>query len=660
MKTLLILLLVLAVLFLLLLLLLRPDPSARKKMAPFVGRRYAHRGLHCAQDGIPENSLPAFRRAVEAGYGIELDLHLTTDGQLVVFHDDTLDRVCGVTGRVDEKSYAELQQLRLLGTEERIPLFSEVLDIVAGKIPMIVEVKYQKNYPALCEKMMSQLRTGTYTHLLVWKIDRISRNLLDFAEMYQELKDLGVTFVSKNEQFDTSTAMGEAMLKIILVFAELERNMTSERVAATMISRASNGQWNGGRIPYGYDYDPEEQTFSFNSDEYNIAHLIHDKYEELRSLVYLARYLNEHGYRTRAGNDWSPVSLDIILRSVFYCGDYQYNRLKEGDRQRPKDKSEWITVKDHHPAIVSRGQKERILALLESNRRLKSFRKSGKSKYTHIFSGLLICGNCGQPMTSSISTVKKTTGRRYSLYFCPTHRKSKLWCTGKSTSDPIIGEFVFNYILNMLNAQKAFSPETSIQELEQQLLSGDTFSPVAAIAPDGLQDLFHTLRTGTVKGEVFGKDVKIKTDSEPPLQLSKLKKEKIRLERAIDRLNKLFLYSEKAMSESEYLTQKIQLSDSLEEVEDKLAFLASEDSLQQSITDDEFISKASNFILSQKLTDRNYVSFQSLSATVSPEVLDSFLSSIIDNIVFKDGAVHSITFRNGLSHTFIYKEKPEV
>ena len=362
------------------------------------------------------------------------------------------------------------------------------------------------------QKMMSQLRTGTYTHLLVWKIDRISRNLLDFAEMYQELKDLGVTFVSKNEQFDTSTAMGEAMLKIILVFAELERNMTSERVTATMISRASNGQWNGGRIPYGYDYDPEEQDFSFNSDEYNIAHLIHDKYEELRSLVYLARYLNEHGYRTRAGNDWSPVSLDIILRSVFYCGDYQYNRLKEGDRQRPKDKSEWITVKDHHPAIVSREQKERILALLESNRRLKSFRKSGKSKYTHIFSGLLICGNCGQPMTSSISTIKKTTGRRYSLYFCPTHRKSKLWCTGKSTSDPIIGEFVFNYILNMLNAQKAFSSETSIQELEQQLLSGDTFSPVAAIAPDGLQDLFHTLRTGTVKGEVFGKDVKKGSD----------------------------------------------------------------------------------------------------------------------------------------------------
>ena len=105
------------------------------------------------------------------------------------------------------------------------------------------------------QEMMSQIRQGVFTHLLVWKIDRISRNLLDFASMYNELKELGVIFVSKNEQFDTSTAMGEAMLKIILVFAELERNMTSERVTATMISRANNGLWNGGRVPYGYNYD---------------------------------------------------------------------------------------------------------------------------------------------------------------------------------------------------------------------------------------------------------------------------------------------------------------------------------------------------------------------------------------------------------------------
>lgn len=94
------------------------------------------------------------------------------------------------------------------------------------------------------QRMINRVRTGEFSHILVWKIDRISRNLLDFAAMYAELKKLGVTFVSKNEQFDTSSAMGEAMLKIILVFAELERNMTSERVSAIMLSRANGGVWN--------------------------------------------------------------------------------------------------------------------------------------------------------------------------------------------------------------------------------------------------------------------------------------------------------------------------------------------------------------------------------------------------------------------------------
>lgn len=77
------------------------------------------------------------------------------------------------------------------------------------------------------QSMMSRIRLGEFSHILVWKIDRISRNIIDFANMFEELKKLNVTFVSKNEQFDTSSAIGEAILKIILVFAELERNLTA-------------------------------------------------------------------------------------------------------------------------------------------------------------------------------------------------------------------------------------------------------------------------------------------------------------------------------------------------------------------------------------------------------------------------------------------------
>ena len=106
-------------------LLVAPGSATKRQKAPFLGRSFAHRGLHSEDKSVPENSLEAFRLAAAAGYGVELDVQLTKDGQVVVFHDDTLDRVCGVPGRVDEKSYNELKLLRLCGTEQRIPLLTE-------------------------------------------------------------------------------------------------------------------------------------------------------------------------------------------------------------------------------------------------------------------------------------------------------------------------------------------------------------------------------------------------------------------------------------------------------------------------------------------------------------------------------------------------------
>lgn len=502
------------------------------------------------------------------------------------------------------------------------------------------------------QEMMSQIRTGVFTHLLVWKIDRISRNLLDFAGMYAELKELGVTFVSKNEQFDTSSAVGEAMLKIILIFAELERNMTSERVTATMISRASNGLWNGGKIPYGYDYDPETTTFSINDQECAVVRLMHDQYEEQRSLVRLARYLNEKGYRSRAGNYWSPISIHIILTNIFYCGDYRYNVLKEGNRQKVKDKSEWVIVKDHHIPIIGRDQKERIISMLDANRKLKRHRGHA-SKHTHVFGNMIFCGNCGKPMTSTTSNLK-ASGWRYSNYLCPTKRKSTTLCTGKSTSDSILGEFVFNYILNMLNAQRNFSEINSPAELQTALLIGDAFRYIQSIESDGLNDLYNVLLSGNVSGNIYGKSVRFKpkkVDSE----LSNLKSEKLRLERALDRLTNLYLYSEDAMSEREFIIQKTKLTESLDEVMEQIGF-ASSDAWQQSVTDEVFIQRASEFIIAQKLTDRSYINYQRLAMTVDNSVLKEFVSSVIDSITILDGMVKTIVFRNGLSHTFVFRD----
>ena len=102
---------------------------------------YAHRGLHDAKNGVPENSLLAFRRAVEHGYGTELDVHLTKDGKLVVMHDESLKRTAGVDRRLCDMTAEELAACRLEGTEEKVPYLEEVLPIFAGKTPLVVEIK---------------------------------------------------------------------------------------------------------------------------------------------------------------------------------------------------------------------------------------------------------------------------------------------------------------------------------------------------------------------------------------------------------------------------------------------------------------------------------------------------------------------------------------
>lgn len=138
--------------------LLAPGRALEEKKAPFLNRNFAHRGLHTEDKSVPENSIAAFEEAALYGYGIELDVQLSKDGKVVVFHDDTLDRVCGVHARVEEKTYEQLQMLTLCGTEYTIPLFSEVLACVDGRVPLIVELKNGARNKELCEKTYALLR----------------------------------------------------------------------------------------------------------------------------------------------------------------------------------------------------------------------------------------------------------------------------------------------------------------------------------------------------------------------------------------------------------------------------------------------------------------------------------------------------------------------
>ena len=136
-------------------------PGDSEGMEKYKDKKYAHRGLHGAVGAdtfSAENSMTAFGRAVERGYGIELDVRLSKDGELVVFHDATLDRVTDGTGKVCDYTLEELKTFKLMGTEDTIPTLKEVLDLVDGRIPLLVEMKSDGTDKAVAETCAAILK----------------------------------------------------------------------------------------------------------------------------------------------------------------------------------------------------------------------------------------------------------------------------------------------------------------------------------------------------------------------------------------------------------------------------------------------------------------------------------------------------------------------
>lgn len=138
--------------------LVAPGKVDKRRYSWLIGHCFAHRGLYLADQSVPENSMQAFSRAAEAGYGIELDVALTSDEQLVVFHDDSLRRMTGAAGKIWEHPYSELQRLALAGTDQTVPLFADVLQLIDGRVPLIVEIKSTRKLDTVCSMTYDLLK----------------------------------------------------------------------------------------------------------------------------------------------------------------------------------------------------------------------------------------------------------------------------------------------------------------------------------------------------------------------------------------------------------------------------------------------------------------------------------------------------------------------
>lgn len=278
------------------------------------------------------------------------------------------------------------------------------------------------------EKLMKDIEKKRIDKVIVYKVDRISRSLQDFVGIYARFEKYGIEFVSCNEQFDTSTAMGKATLQIIMVFAELERNMIQKRVKDNFYERAKKGLFLAGVAPYGFKKIPIQidgiNTHKLEIDDEHpeqikIVEFMFTEYLISKSLGVLAKKLNEKGYKTNRGNNFASVTIGRILRNPVYvradADVYQYLKSKGATMNEPIDdyigvygltiygtRKNKTTSKftnltgdcvqmNKHEGIINASQWLAVQYELDKN---KPITNSGKGKNTWL-TGLTKCGFCG-------------------------------------------------------------------------------------------------------------------------------------------------------------------------------------------------------------------------------------------------------------------------
>ena len=262
--------------------------------------------------------------------------------------------------------------------------------------------------PAMRE-MIAAVTARQVDLVMVTRLDRLSRSLLDFYELHRTFEANGVQFVSLNETFDTSSPVGRAMLKLVLVFAELEREQTADRTRVAMQARAERGLWNGGAPPLGYDSDGSGHL-SVNVHEASIVREAFAKVIELRSGRKVTRWLNESGYRQKRYASRRRGDKGERLLSLAVVDHMLANRLYLGEVPH---QGKWHP--GQHAAIVDVVSFDRAQNIRDDNRRgAKTGRKEVPHEY--LLTGLARCATCDRALTSATST--NSLGVRYHYYRC--------------------------------------------------------------------------------------------------------------------------------------------------------------------------------------------------------------------------------------------------
>ena len=291
------------------------------------------------------------------------------------------------------------------------------------------------NRPAFTE-LMKDVKCGNISKIVVYRLDRFSRSIADFGAVWQILSKFNVEFVSINEKFDTSSPIGVAMLNIIMVFAQLERETIAERVKDNYYMRAKSGSWVGGPAPYGFEiekvnFDDRKVSKLIPNEDIEIVKYIFDKYSSDNiSLGEISRTLTKDGIPCAGRKSWDNVTVSRILHNPIYtkCTFEVYlylehkgliieNNIEEFDGKRAgmivgkrnKSLCKYNDISNQrfslalHNGIIDAEIWLKCQEKLDLNSQIKN---TGKGKHTWL-SGLLKCGNCGYSLKIILSKGKR-------------------------------------------------------------------------------------------------------------------------------------------------------------------------------------------------------------------------------------------------------------
>lgn len=507
------------------------------------------------------------------------------------------------------------------------------------------------------ERMMQKVRAGLVSHVLVYKIDRISRNLVDFSLMYDDFKYNRVTFVSLNEQFDTSSAIGEAVLKIILVFAELERKLTSERVKDIMIGRANEGKWNGARVPYGWDWDSSAGWPVHSKKEAPFARAMYEMYLEVKSTGKIRDYNNAHKIPTKRGGEWTSKTVGDFLRNPMNKGDYRYN-YRESARGRKKPADEIVYLEGIFEPLVDPEIWEKVNKIMDINRDQRNIGGSHPiEKNCNVFAGLIQCGSCGSGYLVGKKDKRRKNGFTPSLYYCGAKTRA-IHCQNLNVSDVKIGPFVINYISAMVRVSNERRKIKSPEELEEMLLFDKAvFADIMGLSSDSLNTTFELLTGKSATGGVLWRADLVDREgaAADPAEIENLKDQIRKYERAKERLEDAYYFSDDGMSEKEYLEKKNRFDSMRVSAENKLKELT-ETHIASGVDESAFMKSASAFLLTHKIRAGSHIVYSDLAGMVEEESIKEFFNLVLNHITVKDRRVTEIAFANGLSHKFIYRD----